>query len=436
MFFRDFVLIDPDQAFSNRDEVLDSLRAAIATTTGSLADPSLQPEGSFKVSEKTHAVYGQANFEAGVFRGNIGLRWVDSRFETFGNSVAGGVVTPISATNGSTHVLPRVNVSAYILDDVLFRASYGQDINRPDFNDLSLSVNFPTGPNNAVNIGNPNLKPEEVTSYDASLDWYFATSAVISVGIFHKVRSSLFVTEFQDAAIDANGYRDITPPCDGGGIYNPLPDRNVLSNVPGNGLCVPINTTLNDAGKTKQTGIEMAFQYDLSQFEESLGFASGFGLQANATFQKFSGGTFENTSASDSRAGAIFEASQVGITLPVTAVQGLLDFSKKAYNVTLYYEKYGVSARARYTWRDAFRTLDTAGGATLGSTLGFPSVTAARGQLNAGINYDLTDFITIGVEGVNLTKSEIQQFCVNDGALLCFQGLPDRRFTFGASIKF
>lgn len=435
LFFKDFVLIDPNQAFSKRDEVLDRLQAALATTTGSLADPSLVPEGSFSVSEQTHAVYGQANFELGVFSGNAGLRWVDSRFDTLGNSVARGVVTPISARNGSAHLLPRVNLSASVFDDVLFRASYGEDINRPDFNDLSLSVNFPTGPNNAVNIGNPNLVPEEVTSYDASVDWFFAPSSVISVGVFHKVRKNLFVTDFQDAAIDANGFRDITPPCEGGGIFNPLPDRNVLSNIPGNGLCVPINTTLNDTGKTNQTGLEVAFQYDLSQFENALGFASGFGVQANATFQKFSGGTFENTSASDSRAGAIFAASQPGITLPVRAVQGLLDFSKKAYNATLYYEKYGISARARYTWRDAFRTLDTAGGATLGSTLGFPSVTAARGQLNAGLNYDVTNFLTIGIEGVNLTKSKIEQYCVNDGALLCFQGLPDRRITFGASLK-
>jgi hypothetical protein len=40
------------------------------------------------------------------------------------------------------------------------------------------------------------------------------------------------------------------------------------------------------------------------------------------------------------------------------------------------------------------------------------------------------------VEGVNLTKSNISQYCVNDGALLCFQGLPDRRLTFGASVRF
>ncbi|MEH6662672.1 MAG: hypothetical protein V7679_13560, partial [Parasphingorhabdus sp.] len=142
-----------------------------------------------------------------------------------------------------------------------------------------------------------------------------------------------------------------------------------------------------------------------------------------------------DTSDADSRGTAILESSS-GLVGPFTARRGLLDFSKNAYNATLFYEKYGLSARARYTWRSAFRTLDTAGGASLGSTIGFPVTTAARGQLNAAINYDLTDNINIGVEGVNITKSKINQYCVNDGALLCFQGLPDRRFTLGASVKF
>ena len=201
---------------------------------------------------------------------------------------------------------------------------------------------------------------------------------------------------------------------------------------------MPILTSINDTQSTTQTGVEVAFQYDLSQFEDALGIASGFGILANYTYQRTGGGDATNSSAS--RGTDIFNAIN-GIYndanfVPVTAKQGLLDFSKHAYNATLYYEKYGISARARYTWRSAFRTLDTAGGASLASTFGFPVVTAARGQLNGSITYDLTDNINIGIEGVNLTKSQIKQYCVNDGALLCFQGLPDRRLTFGATVKF
>lgn len=432
--FRNFLVVDPNAAFNDLDGTLDTLQAALATTNGSIGDPVSDPAAFFRITEDTHALYGQLNFEFGVVRGNIGARWVDTTIDSLGNSVANGVVSTVTSTGGYSEFLPRVNVVADLSDDLVFRASFGEDINRPDYNDLSLSVNFPTGPNNAVNIGNPNLAPETVTSYDASLSWYFAPSAVVSLGVFHKNRTNLFVTQEEAAALDANGFRDITDPCEGGGIFNPLPDRNVLSDVPGNGLCVPIQTIVNDPGNTKQTGVEVAFQYDLSAFEDSLGFASGFGIIANYTYQKFSGGTLTNTSDADSRGTEILESSS-GLTGPFTRVQGLLDFSRHAYNATLYYEKYGLSARLRYTWRDAFRTLDTAAGASLGSTIGFPVVTEARGQLNGSINYDLTDNINIGVEGVNLTKSRIEQSCVNSGALLCFQGLPDRRITFGASFK-
>jgi len=440
LFFKDFLLVDPNRAFSDREGTLDILRAALLAAPGqrALNDAAANSAGYFSIDETTHAVYGQANFEIGPVRGNFGLRWLDTSLDSTGNSITGSNVTQVVTRGGYSKVLPRLNLVADVADNILLRASWGRDINRPDFDLLSTSVSFVTSENAAVSIGNPNLRPETVTSYDASIDWYFARSSVLSVGVFHKKRTDLFVTQLEDAPLDANGYRDITAPCEGGGIYNPIAFRNQLSPIGGSGMCVPILTTINDSGSTTQTGVEVALQYDLSQFEDALGFASGFGIVANYTYQKFGGGQAVNTSAT--RGTDIFNAIN-GIYddadfVPVTAKQGLLDFSKHAYNLTLYYEKYGLSARARYTWRSAFRTRDTVGGATLASTFGFPVVTAARGQLNASISYDVNDFLNIGVEGVNLSKSKISQYCVNDGALLCFQGLPDRRITFGASVRF
>ncbi len=446
--FRNFLLIDPNQSFSNQAEVFAQLQDVLDGTPGGQAaianggrllsdlDPNTPNNlgATFRVEEETHSIYGQANFELGRLRGNFGLRWINTSINSIGNNVGGGIVTPVSATGNYQELLPRVNLIFDATDDIVIRASYGEDINRPDFDDLSLSLAFPTGGNSAVNQGNPNLSPETVESYDASISWYFAPSSVLSVGVFHKERTNLFVAQLDDPFEDENGFRDITPPCEGGGIFNPIAGRNVLSPVIGNGICAPLLTTINDPGTTRQTGIEVAFQYDLSQFEDTLGFASGFGIIANYTYQEFSGG--EATNSNSGRGEDIFQAINPNIAVPVTRVQGLLDFSPHAYNVTLYYEKYGISARARYTWRDSFRTLDTAAGATLNSTLGFPPVTESRGQLNAGINYDVTDFLNVGIEGVNLTKSRITQSCVNEDALLCFQGLPDRRIQFGATLSF
>ena len=441
LFFGDFLIIDPKLAYSDRAGVLDKLQAVLLAQPGArvLTDAVFNPASFYRITETTHGVYGQLNFESGIFSGNAGLRYVDTIINSLGNNIgAGGAITQVNTPGKYQMFLPRINLAANVTDKVVLRASYGQDINRPNFDNLKTSVRFTNGPNTAVVIGNPDLAPEKVTSYDASASWYFAPASVVSVAFFHKRRTNLFVTQEFAPAVDANGYKDFTPPCEGGGIYNPIADRNVFvapANA-GTGLCVPITTTINDTAATTQTGVEVAVQGDLSSFEDRIGFASGFGLAANFTYQEFAGGQATNTSAADSRANAIFNSSSGLNAAPYTAVQGLLDFSKYAYNVTLFYEKYGLSARARYTWRSSFRTLDTAGGATLGSVLGFPVVTAARGQLNGGITYDLTDKINIGVEGVNLTKSDISQYCVNDGGLLCFQGLPDRRLTFGASIKF
>jgi TonB-dependent receptor len=437
--FRNFLLVDPDLSFSDPEGTLAILQAALLSTPNMvvLSDPTSSTTAFFDIDETTHAAYAQVNFDFGFVRGNAGLRYIDTQIDSLGNSDVGGVVSQVVTTDSYTEWLPRINLIAEPHEDVVLRASWSEDIRRPNFDDLNTSVSFPTGPNNAVSIGNPGLGPETVTSYDISAEWYFAPSAVFSVGFFHKERTNLFVTQVEDAAIDGQGFRDITDPCEGGGIFNPLPDRNVLSDIPGNGLCVPISTVVNDSGQTTQTGIEVAFQYDLSGFEDELGWASGFGVIANYTYQDTGGG--EATNSASSRGLEIFNAIN-GVFdnanfVPVEAVQGLLDFSENAYNVTLFYEKYGISARARYTWRDEFRTLDTAAGASLNSTLGFPVVTDSRGQLNASINYALTENITIGIEGVNLTRSNINQFCVNNNALLCFQGLPDRRIAFGVSFR-
>jgi len=122
----------------------------------------------------------------------------------------------------------------------------------------------------------------------------------------------------------------------------------------------------------------------------------------------------------------------------VTIPRGLLDFSENAYNLTGFYEKYGFSARARYTWREAFRTNDFGGGANTSgsSTLSFPVTTLDRGQLNASINYDVTENFNVGVEAVNLTKARIIQRCVSETGTTCFVGYPDRRIVFGGSYTF
>lgn len=451
-----FIIVDPDRAFNDPEGVLQILQDALAQqrllepqADGDLgADLSPDLEASFTIEEQTHAVYGQANFEYGIVRGNVGVRYVDTTVDSVGNSIdeATGAVTEVVTSADYNFWLPRINLIAEPVENVILRGSWTRDIGRPDFGDLNTSVTFEPNENRAVSIGNPRLEPQKVDSFDVSAEWYFAPSAVVSIGYFQKNRTDLFVEASDDALVfDGPGeqgaiidFRETDPSCPGGGVFNPIAPTNSFGPPDTVGICVDADTVLNDPGTVKQRGIELSAQYDLSEFEDRLGWASGFGFLANYTWQEFSGGEAVNQSAS--RGTDVFNAIN-GIYDPdnfvrVSAVQGLLDNSKHAYNITGYYENFGLSARLRYTWRSDFRTLDTAAGASLNSTLGFPVVTADRGQLNGSVTYDLTDQITLGVEGVNLTKQGIEQFCVNEGALLCFEGIADRRITFGASYTF
>ena len=403
-------------------------------------------------SEDTHAVYGQANFEYGFLRGNVGLRYVDTDVTSTGTTVLNGVASEGSQTNSYDFFLPRVNVIIEPLEDVLIRGAWSEDIFRPDFNDLNTSVSFSTSPNPDVTIGNINLQPQEVTSFDVGAEWYFAPGGFFSIGYFRKERDGLFVEIAEDPeenfvqVLGANGevigsgdVRDITAPCEGGGIFNPIADQNEFAPLDpvtggrtlGTGVCVGINQVINDPGTTDQQGIEVALQYDLSSWEDRLGWASGFGFIANYTYQEFSGTDTLRTpggSAADIFAGASNGLTNVQFEIP------LVNNSENAYNLTAFYEKYGLSARARWTWRDDFALGEAL--TSLGNTLGTNVIQDSRGQLNASINYDVTEHLNIGVEGVNLTESGIDQRCVSSSGPLCFAEQTERRVIFGASYTF
>ena len=443
LYIADFLYLDPKLAFSDMRSMVDALNAAITannlangTNQSLIGTPSSTAASFFDITEKTHALYAQANFEVGIFRGNFGLRYLETDIDSLGNTITdvngSEVVTPRIETGSYDFLLPRLNIVADVRDDVLIRAGWGKDIRRPDFNNLSTSVEFESSENASVAVGNPDLKPEEVTSFDLSAEWYFAPASVLSVGIFHKTRTDLHVGQTDDAPVDSNGYRDLTEPCEAGGIYNPIAVRNTYappSELGNLGMCVPAATTVNGAGETTQKGIEFAFQYDLSDFEDKLGWASGFGFIANYTHQEFSGGdTFQYPS---SRADTVFTS----LGFPDASLRATLpDLSEDAYNITLFYEKYGISSRVRYTWRDAYRTTDYA---SSGAALwGFDHVQEARAQVNASINYAVNDALSVGLEAINLTSEDAPTSCVNEGALLCFQGITDRRITFGASYRF
>ena len=438
LFVDGFLLVDPDRAFSDPDGVISILQQAVIAHDPASPDIlNLRDDQNafFDVREETDALYAQANFEWGIFRGNFGVRYIETEVDSiaFGPADGNGVRSLQSTSGEYDFLLPRFNLVAQVREDMIVRLGYGEDIRRPNFNNLNTGFTFNESENAAVSLGNPGLEPEEVESFDIGVEWYFAPSAVASIGYFKKDRTNIFGQDFEGALLipgstTAGFARETDPSCPGGGIFNPIVVPNQLGDPNQLGLCVDFTRPGNDPETTTQSGIELAFQYDLSAFEDQLGWASGFGVIANYTNQDFKGG-----SVIDSTSGR-------GLTVlgDVSIPRGLLDFSEDAYNFTLFYEKYGVSARMRYTWREGFRTQDFGGGANTSgsSTFSFPVHTLDRGQLNASISYDINDNWNVGIEAVNLTEEGIEQRCVSETGPLCFVGIPDRRITIGASYRF
>ena len=449
LFVQDFLQIDPSISFDDPNAVRDILNAAITASNAANAGifdpislitvPTSDTSAFFDIEETTHAAYFQANFDTdnlGVpVRGNLGVRYVDTSIDSTGNTIVNDTANLVVTESSYNFWLPRFNIVAEPREDVLLRLGVSRDIRRPNFDNLSTSVEFNTGPNDGVEIGNPGLLPESVWSFDVSAEYYFAPSSILSVGFFHKIREDVFTQSIDPASrlLDGSGQTiaDVTGPvCEDGGVFNPIADPtglNLANPTSGDGVCVDADTVLNGEGVTTQTGVETAFQYNLSAFEDRLGWASGFGFIGNYTYQRQGGSAteFESNFATLNGPRGVFSALGFDINQRIE----LPNLSNHSFNTTLFYEKYGLSARARYTWRSSHVSLDD-------DFFGVQIINGSRGQLNANINYALTDNLTIFAEGINLTQSNQEQFCVANNALLCFEGLTDRRLTGGISLRF
>ncbi|CAK9042037.1 TonB-dependent receptor [Durusdinium trenchii] len=127
LFVGDFLLIDPEQVAADPDGALATLNAAIVAHGGSrtIDNPTSTQSGFFDIEEETHAVYGQVNFENGIFRGNAGVRYVSTDVSSVGNTIISGVATPTTTTGSYDFLLPRFNLVASPLENVQLRFAWG-----------------------------------------------------------------------------------------------------------------------------------------------------------------------------------------------------------------------------------------------------------------------------------------------------------------------
>jgi len=254
--------------------------------------------GNWDVKENINAAYAQANFEQGTLRGNVGLRFVDTKSVS-----AGYVCNPGAPCNSEadwtwqttskhySNFLPSVNVAINLRPDLIFRFAGSMVIARPNYADMTnyfwLSDQILTGGG-----GNPRLNPYEATNYDASLEWYFSRNSILAGEVF---------------------LRDI-----GNYILQKTAPEDYFNQSRGMVTTYQISRPYN-AGSAVAKGFAVAYQQNLPW---------GFGVLANYTYSDAHG--------------------EAGADLPYN--------SKHQVSFSPFFENGLVSVRGTFTWRSKYFT--------------------------------------------------------------------------------
>jgi TonB-dependent receptor len=354
----------------------DTLRAIYGAPAG---DPAFDPSRNFDATEETLAGYVQAKYETSIgdmaLDGLVGVRVTSNDRTVSGTGRISGQLTPVTTNTTDTDVLPNFSARLRLTDDLQLRFTAAKTISQPAFSDLNpgLFYEVPTNANIQPNGsgGNPDLKPQKSTAYDATVEYYFAPSSYVSAAVYYR--------ELKDRVAVA-----INPEVIDGITYNISRPRNV--------------------GEASLQGIELSAQAFFDFLPEGW---NGFGAFANYTYADS-----EIKTANDPLDG-----------------YPLLGVSENSYNVGLLYEKFGVTGRLVYTWRDAFN--DVQFGCLLapqGSSAAYCRVpnqepaappkfnkVKSYGRLDMSLGYDFNDHVTVSLEGTNLTGSDYYSYFDTQG---------------------
>jgi iron complex outermembrane receptor protein len=247
-------------------------------------------QGNFEVDEKDAAIYAMVNLAGDHWRGNVGLRVVNTSqysaaYELNQNT---NLFQPVSVSHDYVNVLPSMNFKFDLSKDLVARFATSETMSRADYSSLSPAVQL-----NNLDLtgsgGNSDLKPIKSINYDATLEWYFAPQSILSAGVFYMNMPSYVsfgynTRPFLDTTTDAIAQYIITSP------------YNISAN---------------------NQGLELAWQQPLWK---------NFGALVNYTYAD---GKTENGSS-------------------------LVGSSKNTANVEVYYENDTFSARLAYNYRSTF----------------------------------------------------------------------------------
>lgn len=378
---------------------------------------------NFSVDETDTAAYLQVDWNGDLFgrpfRGNFGTRVARTEVVSNGSTTSG---RPLVGTNSYTDWLPSVNLVYEPIRNLLLRFGMSKVMARPLLGNLSPSITSISIPNTGattgatMTVGNPKLKPFYSTNTDATIEWYFRPGSLLSVAFFNKkissfpqtIQFSAPLSDFLDAeSLEALRAQFINP--------------NQLAYI--NNDYEITARQFRDAPGGYLRGFEANLQVELDFLP---GFLSDFGVLLNYTSIK-------------SKLKYILDPSKTPVTIGTAP---FLNVSPKALNGTLYYEHGPLKARVSVAHRKGYSTAyPIASGTCDPGVCDSPLVndfvlSGATTNVDFAASYRLTEFLTVTVEGLNLTNQASNRYAYQENPVVTQYASSGPVYRLGARLKF
>ncbi len=313
---------------------------------------------AYDIVEKISAAYVKANIDWEDLRGNIGVRYVETEFdstswESTGPSWRPENITENTVSSDYSDFLPSLNLKYDYSDELVLRFAAAKVMSRPDYEYLSSRQAYDCNDINCVGKqGNPDLDPYRADQFDLSAEWYFNSSSVLSFAYFFKDIETYITYDKFDYLVD-----------EGNGVIDPATGRE---------MDATLTTPYNGEGGTNQ-GYEINYQQD---------FGMGFGAQANYTY-------------SDADMDQTEEQKENGVEA------ALPNNSEDTFNLAFYYENEGFRGRIAYNMRSAYYYQ---------SAYGQNYYKDDYQQIDLNTSFAINDKVTVMFQVMNLTDETQESY--------------------------
>ncbi|MEY4588128.1 MAG: hypothetical protein RL497_204 [Pseudomonadota bacterium] len=367
----------------------------------------------------------------------------DNDFKTNAGSIADA---PLVSGVGDYHnVLPSMDVTLHVTDEIIGRVSASKTIARPDLDKLQQGIGstgspgggplltglqIPSGASITGTIGtssdgNPGLKPLESSNFDLSVEWYYDKSSYVSVGFFNKD----VVNFLGDAQIrkPAAGTLDPTSGPRAQAALDKLKADGIAVTQQNLFMMMAALSPANGPGCVKQKDTSPTLcgaPFGSATYEGANGYEDNVNLYGVAGDPDILNTVRTPVNAKQARltgwelaAQHFFGETGFGVSANYTIVNGSVGFDIKAdpgvtqfaltglsdsANLALIYENYGFSGRIVYNWRDKF--LDNAA-----VSRNEPQFTEEYSQIDFTAGYKFNDSFSIALEGINILEEDKRQ---------------------------